>query len=59
MNCWKIETRNMVTTLIARTPSNATPRNTSMASIRSVALIGRGNAAPSEAIATDFQFSGE
>jgi hypothetical protein len=30
-----------------------------MASIRSVALIGRGNAAPSEAIATDFQFSGE
>ena len=50
-NCSKIETRNSVTTLIARTPSKATPRNTSMASIRSAGLIGRGDAAPSEAIA--------
>jgi hypothetical protein len=47
----KIETRNMVTTFIATTPSKARPRNTSMASIRSVGLIGRGDAAPSEAIA--------
>ena len=34
-NCSKIETRNMVTTLIATTPSKARPRSTSMASIRS------------------------
>jgi hypothetical protein len=47
----KIETRNMVTTLIARTPSKATPRSTSMASIRSVGLVGRGDAAPSEVMA--------
>ena len=47
----KIETRNSVTTFIATTPSRAIPRNTSMASIRSVGLIGRGDAAPSEVIA--------
>jgi uncharacterized protein len=47
----KIETRNSVTTLIATPPSKARPRSTSMASIRSAGLIGRGGAAPSEAIA--------
>ena len=40
-----------VTTLIATTPSNARPRNTSMASIRSEGPVGRGGVAPS-AIAT-------
>jgi hypothetical protein len=43
----KIETRNMVTTFIATTPSKARPRNTSMASIRSAGPIGRGGVAPS------------
>ncbi len=50
-NCSKIETRNSMTTLMARTPSRAMPRSTSMASIRSLGLIGRGDAAPSEVIA--------
>ena len=53
----KIETRNMVTTFIATTPSRAIPRNTSMASIRSAGPIGRGGVAPS-AIATSSQSSG-
>jgi hypothetical protein len=41
----------MVTTFIATTPSRAIPRNMSMASIRSVGLVGRGDAWPSEVIA--------
>ena len=43
-NCAKIETRNMVTIFIARTPNRAKPRSTSKASIRSDGLIGFGGA---------------
>jgi hypothetical protein len=37
----------MVVIFIAITPNSATPRNTSMASIRSTGFIGRGGATPS------------